>query len=111
MLTLSCQDDFKEIETTQKEAKKATLKERPSACPSLFALVLPANGTGSPILPNIQSFIFKIDLGTSPVGYTFVSQIKIGGIPVTCVTGITDMTGTTDFAWAVTGINSNFPKK
>ncbi|MCO6164367.1 hypothetical protein [Flavobacterium sp. NRK F7] len=111
LLTLSCQDDFKEIETTQKEAKKATLEERPSACPSLFALVLPANGTGSPILPNIQSFIFKIDLGTSPVGYTFVSQIKIGGTPVTCVTGITDMTGTTDFAWAVTGINSNFPKK
>ena len=50
LLALSCQDDFKEIETTQKEVKKTTSKERPSACPSLFALVLPANGTGSPIL-------------------------------------------------------------
>ncbi|WP_130734160.1 hypothetical protein [Flavobacterium sp. J27] len=111
IVAIACQNDFKEVETTNTSQKEITFSEKLAPCPELYALVLPANGTGSPILPNVESFIFKIDLSITPIDYNFVSQIKIGGVPVTCVTGITDMLGVPNYAWAVTGVNSNFPKR
>jgi hypothetical protein len=82
----------------------------PTACPPLYALVL-TGSFGSPVPAGLQSFIYKVDLCVSPVSFTSVSQIKIGATPVTSVTGICNMPGVANYAWAVTGINSNFPKK
>lgn len=111
LILFSCQNEL-EDDTSKTSSNKSTKQvERSASCPELYALVLPASGTGSPVLPNINSYIYKIDLSTSPIGYTFQSEIKIGGTAVTCVTGLCDMTGVTDYAWAVTGQNSNFPKK
>lgn len=80
------------------------------ACPNVYALVL-SGGTGSPVPAGLRSYIYKVDLCSAPVGYSFVSAIKIGGTQVTDVTGICDMPGVVDAAWAVTGINSNFPQR
>lgn len=112
LFLFSCQNEMEEknVETNQQINKESNL-EKFAPCSTLYALVLPGNGTGSPMLPNINSYIYKVNLGSIPIGYTFTSQIKIGGTPVTCVTGLCDMTGTADYAWAVTGQNSNFPKK
>lgn len=111
ILLVSCQNELDVKEPTNIKEEARTTLQRVASCPELYALVLPASGTGSPVLPNINSYIYKIDLSTSPIGYTFKSQIKIGGIPVTGVTGLCDMSGIPDYAWAVTGQNSNFPKK
>ena len=108
---LSCQNELTEKEHNAIQNKETNTLERTISCPELYALVLPASGTGSPVLPNINSYIYKIDLSTSPIGYTFQSEIKIGATPVNCVTGLCDMVGVPDHAWAVTGQHSNFPKK
>lgn len=112
LFLLSCQNELEEKDNKEFQNEEVNNFQRAAApCRELYALVLPASGTGSPILPNIESFIFKVELNTSPIGYNFVSQIKIAGTPVTCVTGLSDMIGIPDYAWAVTGQNSNFPKK
>ena len=82
----------------------------PTACPSLYALVL-TGSFGSPVPAGLQSFIYKVNLCVSPVTFTPGSQIKIGATAVTDVTGICDMPGVANYAWAVTGRNSNFPQK
>lgn len=76
-----------------------------AAC-SLYSLVLSGN-SGTPVVAGLQSFIHKVDPCTGGTG--FVSQIKVGGTPVTCVTGLSNMLGVPGYAWAVTGKNSNFP--
>ncbi len=95
--------------TTTQENQKST-QQALAPCPTLYALVL-SGSSGSPVLPGFASTIFKVDLCSSPTGYNFVSQITVGGISVRSVTGLCDMPGVPDFAWAVTGINSNFPGK
>lgn len=80
------------------------------ACPSVYALVL-SGSSGSPVAAGFTSNIFKVDLCASPTGYGFVSQINIAGTPVRSVTGLCNMPGVVDYAWAVTGINSNFPSR
>lgn len=94
--------------TTQKSQENTAQALAP--CPTTYALVL-SGSSGSPVLPGFASTIFKVDLCTTPTGYNFVSQIKVGGVLVRSVTGLCDMPGVPDFAWAVTGINSNFPGK
>jgi len=79
-----------------------------AACPATYALVL-SGSSGTPVPPGFQSYIYKV--GLCPNAFTYVSQIKIGLTPVTDVTGICDMPTVPDFAWAVTGQNSNFPSK
>lgn len=81
-----------------------------AACPPVYALVL-LGSAGSPVPAGFASYIYKVNPCSSPVGFTPVSQIKIGGTPVYSVTGLCDMYGVADMAWAVTGINSNFPQK
>ncbi len=85
-------------------------KAAPTACPTLYALML-TGSFGSPVPAGLQSFIYKVDLCINPVSFTPVSQIKIGATAVTDVTGICDMPGVANYAWAVTGRNSNFPQK
>lgn len=106
---VSCQKSEQEgtpdTKGTEKNSARAAM-----ACPAVYALVL-SGSSGSPVLPGFASTIFKVDLCASPVGYSFVSQIKVGGVPVTSVTGLCDRVGVPNFAWAVTGINSNFPGK
>jgi hypothetical protein len=79
-------------------------------CPSVYALVL-LGSAGSPVPAGFPSYLYKVDPCASPVGFAPVSQIKIAGTPVYSVTGICDMAGVADMAWAVTGVNSNFPQK
>jgi hypothetical protein len=79
-----------------------------TACPAVYALVLSAS-SGSPVPAGLQSFIYKV--GLCPNSFTFVSQIKIGLTPVTDVTGICDVAGIPNLAFAVTGRNSNFPSR
>lgn len=88
---------------------KVTTSE-PTACPPLYALVL-TGSFGTPVPAGLQSFIYKVDLCLTPVTFTPVSQIKIGATAVTSVTGICNMPGVANYAWAVTGRNSNFPQK
>lgn len=102
------QENATTTQTTQENQKSASQALAP--CPTLYALVL-SGSSGSPVLPGYASTIFKMDLCTSPIGYNFVSQITIGGLPVRSVTGLCDMPGVPNFAWAVTGVNSNFPGK
>lgn len=82
----------------------------PTACPPLSALVL-TGSFGSPVPSGLQSFIYRVNLCVTPVTFTTVSQIKIGATNVTSVTGICNMPGVANYAWAVTGKNSNFPQK
>ncbi len=111
---ISCEKTEVDQETTT--TNKATQKSQANTaqalapCPTTYALVL-SGSSGSPIPAGFASTIFKVDLCTSPTGYSFVSQINIGGVLVRSVTGLCDMPGVPDFAWAVTGINSNFPSK
>ncbi|KIX20270.1 hypothetical protein SY27_14155 [Flavobacterium sp. 316] len=92
------------------EEQDAALSKAPAApCPSIYALVL-TSGTGTPVPGGFNSYIYSVDLCAAPVGYTYTSAIQIGGTPVTSVTGLCDMPGVPDFAWAVTGRNSNFPQ-
>jgi hypothetical protein len=102
-------------QTTELSAP-ADVQTKPSsakavACPTVYALVL-SGSFGTPVPGALQSFIYKVDpcAITSPSGFVGVSQIKIGGTPVTSATGICDMPGVQDMAYVVTGINSNFPK-
>ena len=85
-------------------------KTGPTACPQLYALVL-SGSFGSPVPAGLQSYIYKVDLCVTPVTFTSLSQIKIGATAVTDVTGICKMPGVANYAWAVTGRNSNFPQK
>lgn len=111
---ISCERTEVDQETTT--TNKATQKTQESTaqalapCPTTYALVL-SGSSGSPVPAGFLSTIFKVDLCTSPTGYNFVSQINVAGVPVRSVTGLCDMPGIPDFAWAVTGINSNFPSK
>jgi hypothetical protein len=113
LFILSCQnsDDLtaKSKNQTDKTSKSQTSKAL-APCGPLYALVLKTGGTGTPVV-SADSFIFKVDLCTSPVFYGFVSQIKVGAIPLTAVTGICDLPGDPDHLYATTGQNSNFPKK
>ncbi|MGH2664769.1 hypothetical protein [Flavobacterium sp.] len=108
---VSCEKTEVEQESPSdaKESKKAP-ENVVTACPNVYALVL-SGSSSSPVPGGFTSNIFKVDLCAAPTGYTFVSQIKVGGIPVTSVTGLCDRAGVPNFAWAVTGINSNFPGK
>lgn len=81
----------------------------PKVCGNVYALVLSGSG-GTPAASGLRSFIYNIDLCTSPVTYSFGAEIKIGEVNVTSVTGLCDMPGVAGFAWAVTGQNSNFPQ-
>jgi hypothetical protein len=103
-------------QTTELSAP-ADVQTKPSsakavACPTVYALVL-SGSFGTPVPGALQSFIYKVDpcAITLPSGFVGVSQIKIGNTPVTSVTGICDMPGVPNMAWAVTGINSNFPQR
>jgi hypothetical protein len=107
MLTvLSCQKKEEESEVTE-PTQKSILKASP---PALYALAL-FDSAGTPVPAGFRSAIYKVDLCSSPIGYTFVSAIRNGLTPVTDVTGICDMPNVPDFAWAVTGMNSNFPRR
>ncbi|WP_136667879.1 hypothetical protein [Flavobacterium sp. H122] len=79
-------------------------------CAPVYALVL-SGSSSSPVPAGFASTIFKVDLCAAPTGYNFVSQINVAGVPVRSVTGLCNMPGVVDFAWAVTGMNSNFPSK
>jgi hypothetical protein len=94
---------------TQGEISKSS-SAKVAACPPVYALVL-TGSAGSPVPAGFQSFIYQVNPCSSPVGFTAVSQIKIGVTPVTSVTGLCDMPGVVDMAWAVTGASSNFPKR
>lgn len=111
-LLWSCQTpDESSNEESNVNSKTTSTSLRAPACGDMYALVLSA-GTSTPVPAGLTSHIYKIDLCSSPtVGYSYLSSIKIGGTPVTGVTGICDMPGVPDYAWAVTGINSNFPQK
>ena len=105
---LSCQKtDVEEIKPI-KETKLASSKLAP--CPAVYALAL-SGSSGTPVPVGFQSAIYRVNLCSSPIGYAFVSSIRIGLTPVTDVTGLCDMPGVVDFAWAVTGRNSNFPQR
>jgi hypothetical protein len=104
---LSCQKTEIEEVTPAKEAKVINKK---APCPIVYALAL-TGSSGTPVPVGFQSAIYRVNLCSSPIGYGFVSSIRIGFIPVTDVTGICDMPGVPDFAWAVTGMNSNFPQR
>ncbi len=108
---VSCEKaEVSQESTTNTQKMQENVPQALAPCPTTYALVL-SGSSGSPVPAGFASTIFKVDLCTSPVGYNFVSQIKIGGVLVRSVTGLCDMPGIPDFAWAVTGINSNFPSK
>jgi hypothetical protein len=109
MTFLSCQKSEVE-EVTPIKAAKVTSNKAALACPTVYALAL-SGSAGTPVPAGFQSAIYKADLCTTPISYNFVSSIKIGVTPVTDVTGICDMPGVVNFAWAVTGMNSNFPQR
>lgn len=98
------------------ELKQENLKNQKTAvqalapCAPVYALVL-SGSSGSPVPAGLISTIFKVDLCAAPTGYNFVSVINVAGVPVRSVTGLCNMPGVADFAWAVTGVNSNFPSK
>jgi hypothetical protein len=94
-------------EDSQTQSKASSAKV--AACPPVYALVL-LGSSGSPVPAGFASYIYKVNPCTSPVGFTGGPQIKIGATPVNSVTGICDMPGVPNMAYAVTGINSNFPK-
>lgn len=96
--------------TTNTQKIQENVPQALAPCPTTYALVL-SGSSGSPVPAGFASTIFKVDLCTSPTSYNFVSQIKVGGVLVRSVTGLCDMPGIPDFAWAVTGVNSNFPMK
>jgi hypothetical protein len=81
-----------------------------AACPPVYALVL-LGSSGSPVAAGLASYIYRVNPCTSPVGFSVVSQIKVGATPVTSVTGICDMPGVPNMAWIVTGVNSNIPSR
>ncbi|MDI9310833.1 MAG: hypothetical protein QM535_11510 [Limnohabitans sp.] len=112
VVLFSCQkaDIQQENESLQPQNQQKAAGNSVQACPPVYALVL-SGSSGSPVLPGFASNIFKVDLCASPIGYGFVSQIKIAGTPVRSVTGLCNMPGVVDFAWAVTGVNSNFPSR
>lgn len=110
MTTASCEKGDLQETKDNASGKQENVSQALAPCPTAYALVL-SGSSGSPVPAGFASTIFKVDLCSSPVGYNFVSQIKIGGLPVTSVTGLCDMPGVADFAWATTGINSNFPGK
>ncbi|WP_130733891.1 hypothetical protein [Flavobacterium sp. J27] len=114
-LLWSCQTP--EENTTEETNANATTKLKPetdrasaASCGTMYALVLSA-GTSTPVPGGLTSHIYKVDVCTSPTGYNYLSTINIGGTPVTSVTGLCDMPGTPGYAWAVTGVNSNFPSR
>ncbi|MFM9987162.1 hypothetical protein [Flavobacterium sp.] len=109
MTFISCQKSEVEEANAQSIQKQQTSRSV-AACPATYALVL-SGGFGTPVPAGLTSYIYRVNLCSTPVGYNFVSAIKIGATPVTGVTGICDMPGVVDFAWAVTGVNSNFPKR
>ena len=109
----SCTKKAETPNENQAVQEQAVVNDDPlsRACPTnVFALVL-SGAAGTPVPAGLQSFIYRVNLCTAPVGYLYVSQIKIGITPVTCVTGLCDMPGVPGFAWAVTGANSNFPQR
>lgn len=107
---VSCEKtDLQEEGDSNPKSQKVTTQAL-APCSPVYALVL-SGSSGSPVPAGFMSTIFKVDLCASPTGYSFVSLIKVGGVPVRSVTGLCDMPGVPDFAWAVTGINSNFPGK
>jgi hypothetical protein len=114
LLLNSCQKQDQEIVPTKESGagvSNKTAKQSLLPCPQqVFALVLGGN-VGTPIPAGYLSYICKVDLCSNPVGFNFVSQLKINNVAVTDVTGICDNPGIVDFGYAVTGINSNFPKK
>lgn len=87
---------------------KATPGAKVLACPATYALVL-SGSSGTPVPAGFLSYIYK--MGLCPNAFVYVSQIKLGLVPVTGVTGICDLPGVPDFAYAVTGMNSNFPNR
>lgn len=105
---VSC--DKTELEQEDNKSTEKVVTAALAPCPTTYALVL-SGSAGSPVPAGYASTIFKVNLCSSPVGYSFVSLIRVGGIAVTSVTGLCDMPGVPDYAWAVTGINSNFPGK
>ncbi|CAM4110522.1 MULTISPECIES: hypothetical protein [Flavobacterium] len=111
-LLWSCQTPDESDNLESNENNKTTSNSlRAPACGSMYALVL-SFGTSTPIPGGITSHVYKVDLcSSSTVGYNYLSTIKIGGTPVTSVTGLCDMPGASGYAWAVTGANSNFPQK
>ncbi len=114
VLLFSCEKnetpEGNKIETKSNLQQKTNATSAVASCAPVYALVL-SGSSSSPIPGGFSSNIFKVDLCASPTAYTFVSQIKIGGTPVQSVTGLCNMPGVVDFAWAVTGINSNFPSR
>lgn len=111
---ISCEKTEVEQESTtpntENQKSQQNVSQALAPCPTTYALVL-SGSSGSPVPAGFASTIFKVDLCASPTGYSFVSQINVGGVSVRSVTGLCDMPGVPDFAWAVTGINSNFPGK
>jgi hypothetical protein len=103
----ACQKTEVESTSTDNETFKSS-GAKIAAC-SLYSLVL--NGSsGTPVIPSLNSFIFKVDPCSGATG--LVSQIKIGGVtPVTSVTGLSNVLGMPGYAFAVTGKNSNFPQR
>lgn len=95
---------------TQQKASAPASASALASCGTVYALVL-SGSSSSPVPAGFTSNIFKVDLCATPTAYAFVSQIKIGGTPVRSVTGLCNMPGVVDFAWAVTGVNSNFPSR
>ncbi|NHN24565.1 hypothetical protein FIA58_002655 [Flavobacterium jejuense] len=111
-LLWSCQTPDESIEVDSKNnSKTISTTSRAPSCGDMYALVL-SGGTSTPVPGGLSSHIYKVDLCSSPtVGYSYLSTLKIGTTLVTSVTGICDMPGVPDYAWAVTGANSNFPQK
>lgn len=107
---VSCEKNELEQENSKKQMNQKAVTQALAPCPTTYALVL-SGSAGSPVPAGMASTIFKVNLCSAPIGYTFVSQIRVGFTPVTSVTGLCDMPGVPDFAWAVTGINSNFPSR
>ncbi|VXB84579.1 conserved hypothetical protein [Flavobacterium sp. 9AF] len=108
----SCQtpDESKPQENNALNKQEVTTNRAAAACGTMYALVLSA-GTSTPVPAGLSSHIYKVDVCASPVAYNYLSTIKIGGTPVTSVTGLCDMPGAAGLAWAVTGANSNFPSR
>lgn len=94
----------------ENEIKQKAAAQALAPCAPTYALVL-SGSSSSPVPAGFLSTIYKVDLCAAPTGYNFVSVITIGGVQVRSVTGLCNMPGVADFAWAVTGVNSNFPSK
>lgn len=111
---LSCdkaeEEQLNTTNKTESQKQQEVISQALAPCSTVYALVL-SGSSGSPVPAGFASTIFKVDLCASPTAYNFVSQITVGGVLVRSVTGLCDMPGVPDFAWAVTGMNSNFPSK